>query len=1490
MLDYSQYNYKPPLGSTLNLNHPLANHVMACYLFNEQGGNVAYDLSGNGNHGVLKNGASFLNNALFLDGINDYVEVPDSNTLSSPNAVSMFVRVNSTDIQSRWNDVLGKGVSDTDEELVFYYVNGQTWFDVGYPYVATNIGYNNNTWYTFTNTFRKTSSSAIMQMALNGNLRTIWTGGNFQYNVTPNSYPLTIGKRWYNSDPSSRTFKGYIDYVMIFNKVLTNSEIKSLYENPYQLIDSPPSYKYYVSLRNQIQVQSITSAESLGSHIFPGRITISPSSVVSSENSGIHKFTLNNLVESKISSRLDFDANIKTTNYIPISFPNNIINQVFGTSGSTQYLYKISSCNDEGESLASSVITVNNGNSILSSSNFVRLTWDLYDFATYYKIYKYTNNKYQLLYVVRDANHFDDIGQSTLSEEPKSINNTGYHPNKLNLGKYIKLYTDKSSKIKNYLSVMSNEALFSAYYYASIGSYLIDTFKFSNDIVWIFTNQNQNTNFVNIALYEHNLKTDDKSYKGRINLSRPNLYFEDFYKVLVDRHVIGTISGTGSTITGTNTLWATDRIAAGARIGFGSKDASLIKTWYQITAINSDTSITIAEVLIANIPANTPYIIEEIRIVQNLVQTNYVANNNGISITKGLNYNYFDLTQYSVGMATTVDNIRASYILSDAMTSTMYNSAFAFLAPKIDNQTQYMYCMISTTGALGSIYKFNIRASLTGLSSGRSTSAYLYKTLDLDHSPLNALGRDSRIGCFANVNHGTGKGTNSLYYHYAEKYLYRVPEYSIESNKRYINERVDVITTINDESMGLSGYTDMSYDAFTDKFVMCRNNGYRQSSRSEILEFVNNRPSDGYIGFGGGYGLYRDSIDDTIRPKSYSTLRNNNRQYGSSLEGILYRTDNNAIYPDIYCADYTLAEKYKCFAITPIIPCPDNISFDKLHVEYDDYIGDLEQGLATDHYKVYARTSGMFDDSGSWTLLKDNKDLSYFSASDKIQFKIMFKTIGGSGIYARIHSLSVIYNKDSSLDFKFDAKSTLDSSNTIYLNQSTSLSKSLPLTIDIYNNDSLYASQSSELTTYGKLESYLDSWINCKISDKSIAKKTLISNNLYISSQKNNSSNSVYFNNSFISLSNNKDYNFNSDFHIEFFYKPYSLLDFGGSSFRIISFGGSGRNSGWEIGKETISSVAKLVFYIGNASANSLIEICNISELLNTWNRIAVYRKSGEICTFLNGIRKSKVTNTTVFNNSTNTLNIGCGDDSNPNTYMKGYLDNLFILNGYALSSLLTSITAPNGSSLVGFTQKIFSGYWAGNLNYFKSNVPNSTTITTNMNVATPEYTSFEFFGYLYSLVDQTFSIGLANDDEGKLYIGNSALEENYQTSTPLINITSATSTPVLASYGATAGYHPFRILTGNNPGPGYCILTINGFNDVSAFIYISQAAAITDYHLLDSKIYTKWNNFRTNSYSKYCVLHLDFKDETNIANIRRRFVFNTGVLDSLGKVKIKIR
>ena len=163
----------------------------------------------------------------------------------------------------------------------------------------------------------------------------------------------------------------------------TDSEIKSLHENPYQLIESPPAYKYYVSLRNQIKVPSITSAESLGSHIFPGRITISSPSISSAENFGNSKLNLNNLLEPKLSSRIDFDANIKTTNYIPILSPSNITSEVFGTTGSAQYLYKISSCNDDGESLPSNTITVSNGNTTLSSSNFVRLTLDLYDFATY---------------------------------------------------------------------------------------------------------------------------------------------------------------------------------------------------------------------------------------------------------------------------------------------------------------------------------------------------------------------------------------------------------------------------------------------------------------------------------------------------------------------------------------------------------------------------------------------------------------------------------------------------------------------------------------------------------------------------------------------------------------------------------------------------------------------------------------------------------------------------------------------------------------------------------------------------------------------------------------------------------------------------------------------------------------------------------------------------------------------------------------------------
>ena len=103
------------------------------------------------------------------------------------------------------------------------------------------------------------------------------------------------------------------------------------------------------------------------------------------------------------------------------------------------------------------------------------------------------------------------------------------------------------------------------------------------------------------------------------------------------------------------------------------------------------------------------------------------------------------------------------------------------------------------------------------------------------------------------------------------------------------------------------------------------------------------------------------------------------------------------------------------------------------------------------------------------------------------------------------------------------------------------------------------------------------------------------------------------------------------------------------------------------------------------------------------------------------------------------------------------------------------------------------------------------------------------------------------------------------------------------------AGYTPLRILYGNGVGTGYLRFYLNNSTNWSGLIYGDSIPSTIDNYAYNESEYDIWNNIRVNSLSKYCVLHLNFEDETNLPNIPKRFVFNSGVLDSLNKVKIKL-
>lgn len=86
-------------------------------------------------------------------------------------------------------------------------------------------------------------------------------------------------------------------------------------------------------------------------------------------------------------------------------------------------------------------------------------------------------------------------------------------------------------------------------------------------------------------------------------------------------------------------MWTDDRLCVGSRIGFGSTDTELINTWYEITAIGSNTSITV-DTTVGTINAGTSYVIEDLRLIVSTTNAT-TAKNGGLFLIKGLRIQNF---------------------------------------------------------------------------------------------------------------------------------------------------------------------------------------------------------------------------------------------------------------------------------------------------------------------------------------------------------------------------------------------------------------------------------------------------------------------------------------------------------------------------------------------------------------------------------------------------------------------------------------------------------------------------------------------------------------------------------------------------------------------------------------------------------------------------------------------------------------------------------
>jgi hypothetical protein len=1200
-------NIKPSLGSTINTNHPLAQGLVGCWLFNEQTGNKIYDLSKD-NHMGFFNGADwkYYNNSVKLDGTNDFIQTSKNLDLTgnAPRSICIWFYIETMQTKNLCGYGIGSGGQIFD--IILWNDGG------GYNRVIGHYwGGGNDTIGTLPsrNTIKVPGWNQVVHI-YDGTTVSIFTNGVFSnskvLNLNTANSTFNIGKGTY--EPYDY-FGGDISQASIYNRALSSEEVLSLYEQPYQFIDPPAALKYYsYSQHRSLAAPSIKSEENVN--------------ILA--NANINKKYVNVVSQNRKIKDLNFDGSLQVTKYKKLDTPKNLSIQIIGASGSTTYSYKITALNEYGETLASNAITTNTGNGTLSSSNFTRIFWDWVPKATSYKVYGRSNNSY-LLITQTIYNHFDDTGIYTPSGSLPSINSTGYDYRKLNLSEDMNQY--KGNNIAdNYIKIYDFSLIRPMYDLTIIGqnTYLraYDVIEWSDDINYLFGVREGTTNPRKLCLYKHYKTSNSFTYVGEINIPGDSILN---FKAIIYRYTIGTVSGSGSTITGNGTSWKTDNFALNSRIGFFTNQAHLVDKWYQISAMPSDTSLTLSSNLDSNIPENSLYIMEEIRIVfqssvalyqikgiseldfitqKSFLNNNFsIPNNFGLYSLKTLsgrsyiglcvppleswtshkvyalyyinsttrigidvvnlrlnqtastqffsglaeynyggyfndNPNFFDTNAGSFFQLTTninypgadygstyskqwLGNITipttgtytfyctsddASFMWIGASATSGYTTGNALVQNPGLHGMQEKSGTISLTagqtydiriqfgenfGGDGMIFEYSgpgisRTSSLTALNplsyvTSLSPSPYLFSCGE--QYAIGNISLSLMNGTYATVKHGHYKNTPCFMFANTFNKVYMIKESDIYSGNINLFDHKNNFANASHNHINYSFYTDQilnfDYDTKLDRVIYPPNSYY---SFKGYIGYVENATiyHDSY--FYNSCGVYNPLVKNTnyeeaIQDPSFYVKSVNGWAYFGRLDSI---RSQNTIFAVPIKSHWVFAEQLDDYTITPIMYFPRTAILKKVNINNNLIYGDSPNGVTPEPIRIYARTYGIEDNSGKWTLIK-NGDLTVIQSTEQIQFRIDSSIFLHFGKTRKIYGISVEYEYKDTIakEFAWNSSDSNFENGTVGFIQKELCKSNPSFTIKYYNkeNSKLYFSQSSDRSLSGEFEYYSGGWL-----------------------------------------------------------------------------------------------------------------------------------------------------------------------------------------------------------------------------------------------------------------------------------------------------------------------------------------------------------------------------------------------------------------------------
>lgn len=541
--------------------------------------------------------------------------------------------------------------------------------------------------------------------------------------------------------------------------------------------------------------------------------------------------------------------------------------------------------------------------------------------------------------------------------------------------------------------------------------------QWSSTIDWVFLADNATAAATRrIVLYEYNRTTNAFSWKGFITLTYPTATNHTIraLRMTYDLHTTGTVSVSGTAVTGSSTNWSSDGACVGNRIGFGSTDPTQISTWYEISAIGSNTSITLTGSA-GTISAGTAYVIEDLRAVT--LTTNATATNGGLYVTKGLRHEAFSSIGTTIPAAVTTDNIRAVYWVADASTVTNTTGAGLAIEPRSSFTSHVIWALDGTTTM--KLFKYNLRAALS-LASGKATNALLFATGTT--GTLTGTASQANNGRYAVTSHGPGSGVGCIYFTTTTR-IYRTNATSgiTTGSTTFLADNATEIPPGGTNTFGASSLVNsIEYISSIDKFIVPVN-----TSTTAFRPYITQYRTDGgqwdRIFLVDNRQIDQSTVDSGTTPfpsilgRAFSAWSEGGVTY---LAGIGTTALTNHLYALPLSADWEYSTASSNRIILPSMSTPNADKYIRVIVtSMTDAGGNTGQnlGVPTEGFRISYRTSGISDNSGSWTLVSDTGTLSGVTGASAIQFMLEFRTIGLTSIPSRVFSVNVLYENLTTL-------------------------------------------------------------------------------------------------------------------------------------------------------------------------------------------------------------------------------------------------------------------------------------------------------------------------------------------------------------------------------------------------------------------------------------------------------------------------------------------